>query len=167
MQICFDKIKCFGGYTTPAREKLQPCESFPTSSVCCRGSRRFDPERRDLRAPSLSSSSPWNNSHCVIDTPPTHTHIHIHQDRTVQSLTHSTRLPSSEPSSPPLGNLRAQLHSSRYFCLWHGTHSRSYTELAPDPPDTSTGRTCQSSGCVLNAPTNYRMFQCKQWSWMS
>lgn len=81
-----------------------------------------------------------------------HRHIHIHQDRTVQSLTHSTRLPSSEPSSPPLGNLRAQLHSSRYFCLWHGTHSRSYTELAPDPPDTSTGRTCQSSGCLLNAP---------------
>lgn len=68
------KKKCFGGYTTPAREKLQPCESFPTSSVCCRGSRRFDPERRDLRAPSLSPSSPWNNSHCVIDTPPTHTH---------------------------------------------------------------------------------------------
>lgn len=58
------------------------------------------------------------------------------------SLTRSTPLPSSVPSWPPLENLQVRLHSSRYSCLWRGTHSRSYTELVPDPPDTDPRKTC-------------------------
>lgn len=130
LHMCFDNKRV---YTTPAREKLQPCESFPTSSVCCRGCRRFDPEQHDPQAPSLTSSLPWKYTYSQMqyDLSPTH----INQHSTVQPLTRSTQLPSSVPSWPPLGNLQAQLHSSRYFCLWHGTRSQSYTELAPDPPN--------------------------------
>lgn len=45
-------------------------------------------------------------------------------------------------SWPPLENLLAPLRSSRYSFLWRGTRSRSYTEIVPDPPDISPGRTC-------------------------
>lgn len=149
-RLCKYALIMKGCLGLPVREKLQLCESFPASSACCRGCRRFDPEQRDPQAPSLSPSLPWKYSqmqydwiiaerHCIIKMSPTH----IPQHHTVQSLTHNTRLPSSVPSWPPLGNLRAQLHSNRYFCLWHGTRSQSYTELAPDPPDTNPGKTCQ------------------------
>lgn len=66
-----------------------------------------------------------------------------------QSLTHSTPLPSSAPSWPPLENLQVRLHSSRYSCLWRGTHSRSYTEPVPDPPDIDPRKTrhCRGLRC--------------------
>lgn len=50
-------------------------------------------------------------------------------------LTHSTLLLSSVPSWHLLGNLRAQLRSSRYFCLWHGTHSQNYRVPSLAPPN--------------------------------
>lgn len=71
-----------GGYT-PAREKLQLCESSPTSSACSQGCHRFDPEQRDPQDPSLLPSLPWKYtySQCCYDCKTAERHCIINMSR--------------------------------------------------------------------------------------
>ena len=67
------------------------------------------------------------------------------------------------PSWPPLENLQALLRSSRYFFLWHGTRSQSYTEPSPGPPNTHSRKRCHcvNAGLVWTSHLHYRTFQLK------
>lgn len=111
--------------------------------MCYRGSHRSDPGRAGLPAPSLSPNLPWKSTYNQSSQAAANTALQVLSDYYTEWLTHSTLLPSSVLSWPPRGNLQAQLRSSRYFSLWHGTRSQSYTELVPDPPDTNPRKTCQ------------------------
>lgn len=78
-----------------------------------------------------------------------------------ESLTHSTQQLSSKPSWPLLGNLQALLRSSRYFCLWHGTRSQSYTELLPDPPTVTQIQEQHFNAEIIESlSTLHRIFHC-------